>query len=81
MTQPGDPMTGITLHPADAIELAEMLAFISQWLTTDPRLESSFAAFVGHPAYSTRHLRDDLHRFAFLLGSDGEHYLNEPEEP
>ncbi len=67
-------MQDVTLNPADAAELAEMLGFIGQWLACDPRrLEASLARFVGHPAYTTRHLRGDLDRFIFLLGaSDGE---------
>jgi hypothetical protein len=63
----------MTLDAADAAELAEMLTFISEWLARDPRLKSSLADFVGHPAYGISQLRDDLHRFAFLLGgNDGE---------
>jgi hypothetical protein len=34
---------------------------------------ASLEDFVGHPAYGITQLRDDLERFAFLLGgSDGE---------
>ncbi|HEY1915520.1 MAG TPA: hypothetical protein VGH27_08090 [Streptosporangiaceae bacterium] len=71
----------MTLAPADAIELAEMLQFISDWLARDRRhLQASFEDFVGHPAYSTPHLRHDLARFIFLLGgSDGEPLFN-PEQ-
>ena len=77
MTQPGDPMTGVTLHPADAAELADILTFISDWLARDPaRLQPSLAAIIGHPAYTTQHLSDDLDRFVFLLGgSDGDEFL------
>jgi len=51
-----------------------MLQFISQWLARDPgHLAASLARFVGHPAYGLPQLRQDLERFAFLLGgSDGE---------
>jgi hypothetical protein len=71
----------MTLHPADAAELAEMLAFISDWLARDPRLQSSLADFVGDPGYGIPQLRDDLDRFAVLLGgSDGEHYLTGPQD-
>ena len=51
-----------------------MLQFLSQWLDRDPgRLGASLAEFVGHPAYGQAQLRQDLQRFAFLLGgSDGE---------
>jgi hypothetical protein len=65
----------ITLDAADAAELAEMLTFLTQWLSGSQKqiLAESFAAFVGHPAYNTETLCTDLHRFAFLLGAtDGE---------
>jgi len=83
MTQPGDPMPGVTLHPADAAELADILTFISDWLERDPGLfQPSLTAIIGHPAYTTQNLRDDLDRFVFLLGGDGEQFLtSEPGEP
>jgi hypothetical protein len=67
-------VTGVTLAPADAAELAEMLQFLSDWLTRDQdHLEASLEGFAGSCAYGTRQLRDDLARFIFLLGgSDGE---------
>jgi hypothetical protein len=67
-------MPEVSLDAADAAELAEMLQFLSQWLARDPaRLGASLEEFVGHPAYGLPQLRDDLERFAFLLGgSDGE---------
>ncbi len=76
-------MPGVTLDAADAAELAEMLPFLGEWLARDPRLEASLADYTGHPAYGIRHLRDDLDRFAFLLGGgDGEHFLtSDHDEP
>jgi len=67
-------MPEVKLDAVDAAELAEMLQFLSQWLTRDPgRLGESLEQFVGHPAYGITQLRDDLERFVFLLGgSDGE---------
>jgi hypothetical protein len=64
----------VKLNAADAAELAEMLQFLSQWLARDPgHLAASLAQFVGHPAYGITQPRQDLERFAFLLGgSDGE---------
>ena len=64
----------------DAAELAEMLQFISEWLARDPgRLGPSLQDFTGHPAYGTAQLRQDLERFAFLLGgSDGEPLSGHP---
>lgn len=61
----------MTLDTGDAIELAEILSFLSQWLTRDPgRLGASLEEFVGSPAYGLQHLREDLNRFTFLLGHD-----------
>ncbi len=62
------------LDPADAAELTETLQFIARWLASDPaRLTPSLLNYVGHPAYGPEQLRQDLERFAFLLGgSDGE---------
>jgi hypothetical protein len=74
-------MPGITLDPVDAAELAEVLAFLTQWLSGRQKhaLAESFAAFVGHPAYNTDTLGADLRRFVFLLGaSDGEELFGEP---
>ena len=55
-------MPGITLDPVDAAELAEVLTFLTQWLSGRQRqaLAESFAAFVGHPAYNTGTLCADL---------------------
>ena len=39
--------------------------------TAIPAWNFTFARFVGHPAYTTRHLRDDLEKLVFLPdGSD-----------
>ncbi len=64
----------MTLAASDAAELAEMLRFLSDWLAGDQdRVGTSLAGFIGSRAYDTRQLRNDLDRFAFLLGgSDGE---------
>ncbi len=68
-------MPSTSLDTTDAVELAEILQFISDWLDTDAgQLGASLARFVGHPAYHIGVLHDDLARFIFLLGgNDGEH--------
>jgi hypothetical protein len=65
---------GMTLDPADTAELAELLQFLADWLTTHHTpLDASLRAFVGNDAYGAQHLRADLDRFTFLLGgNDGE---------
>ena len=67
-------MPRITLGAADAAELTETLQLLSDWLASDPaRLGPSLEDFIGHPAYGTAQLRQDLERFVFLLGgNDGE---------
>ena len=69
------------LDLGDAAELAEMLTFLTGWLSGSQKqaLHDSFAAFVGHPAYNTDALCADLRRFVFLRGaSDGEELFGEP---
>ena len=63
-------MPEVRLDASDAAELAELLQFLNDWLARDPGLGASLASFVGHPAYGTAQLRQDLDRFVFLLGSD-----------
>ena len=74
-------MPGITLDLSDAVELAETLTFLADWLSGSQKqtLTESLAVFVGHPAYDTGTVCADLHRFVFLLGvSDGEELFGEP---
>lgn len=58
-------MPGITLDLSDAVELAETLTFLADWLSgsQEQALAASLTAFVGHPAYTTDTLCADLHRF------------------
>ena len=73
-------MPRMSLDAVDAAELAELLQFLSQWLSRDPdRLGASLEAFVGHPAYGTAQLRQDLDRFTFLLGGDDGEALFGPD--
>jgi hypothetical protein len=67
-------MPTMNLDAGDAVELAELLQFLHDWLATDAdRLGESLNGFLGNRAYDTGQLRVDLDRFAFLLGgSDGE---------
>jgi hypothetical protein len=74
-------MPQIRLDLGDAAELAQMLTFLTGWLSGSQKhaLAAGFGAYVGHPAYNTDHLCADLHRFAFLLGeTDGEELFGEP---
>ncbi len=74
-------MPSISLDTADAAELAELLAFLTGWLASDPtRLASSLQAFTGHPAYNLGQLRADLGRFTFLFGGNDGDPLYEPRQ-
>ncbi|WP_280499064.1 hypothetical protein [Nocardia farcinica] len=65
--QPSPLFSGLTTD--DAIELAEMLTFIDNWLTgSGPAVAQSFRAFVGADGYALTDLHTDLNRFATLLG-------------
>ena len=67
-------MPSTSLDTADAVELAELLQFLDDWLATDhEQLRTSLARFIGIDGYGVGTLRDDLVRFMFLLGeTDGE---------
>jgi hypothetical protein len=55
----------------DVVDAPSSPSCCSSWVARDPdRLGASLEAFVGHPAYGTAQLRQDLDRFIFLLGGD-----------
>jgi hypothetical protein len=61
----------MSLDPADAMELTQLLQLIADWLDSDPaRLGPSLLDYIGHPAYGLADLHADLDRFTFLLGGD-----------
>jgi hypothetical protein len=66
------PAPQVHLDLTDAAELAEMLTFISQWLTgpDHAQLAASFGRFMGTDGYDLADLRTDLARFTFLPGHD-----------
>jgi hypothetical protein len=62
-------VTEISVGVGDAIELAEMLRFIDDWLAgAGPAVARSFSGFVGSDGYSLEGLRADLDRFVGVLG-------------
>jgi hypothetical protein len=67
-------MPRVPLDAGDAAELAELLQFVRNWLTSDHNhLDISLNIFLGTPGYDLDRLRTDLDRFTFLLrGSDGD---------
>jgi hypothetical protein len=67
----------VTLHAADAVELREMLEFLSDWLQGQPVAASYHRFTFG--LLTVEELRADLARFAFLLGGDGDRLVNGDE--
>ncbi|MGH3801275.1 MAG: hypothetical protein ACRDTD_14285 [Pseudonocardiaceae bacterium] len=64
-------MPNTRLDTSAAVELAELLTLLTDWLAADPdHLNASLTRYIGHPAYGLDQLRTDLHRFVFLLGGD-----------
>ena len=75
MAEPMGPFLG--LDADDAVELGELLAFLSDWLASDPnRLDASLHDYVAAPdhiaaACRIDELRSDIERYArMLLGYD-----------
>lgn len=61
----------VCLDAGDAVELGELLRFVDDWLAGDRAcLAGSLGRFVGSDGYGIDHLRADLSRFGFLLGSN-----------
>lgn len=75
-------MPPTNLDTTDAVELAELLQFLNDWLASDQdAVAASLTRFVGARAYGVDQLRADLDRFAFLLGgNDGERLFNPDTE-
>ena len=74
-------MPDVNLELADAAELAELLTFLTDWLSGSQQqtLTDSLTTFIGHPAYDANNLAADLHRFVLLLGlNDSEQLFGEP---
>lgn len=70
----------VSLDADDAIELAELLEFLTAFLD-DHDIVSALGQFTAW-GYSSEELRADLARFAFLLGGSGERFiLGESERP
>jgi len=62
-----------SLRDEDAVELAEMLEFLHDWIAACPHARASFRRFcLG--LFTVEEIRADLARFAFLLGGDAERY-------
>jgi hypothetical protein len=72
-------MSGVNLAPDHAVELTELLEFLTGWLTSDHHhLNASLISYVGHPAYDANRLKTDLARYIFLLGGDTDGELFQP---
>jgi hypothetical protein len=72
-------MPSLPIDVADAIELAELLELLGNWLESDHA--ASLARFIGSTAYGPASLREDFARFRFLLGATDGEGLFTPGEP
>jgi len=75
----GDRVSGdaapVCLRAEHAVELAELVEFLGDWLDGAPGVVAdSLAGFCGN-GYSTEELRADLARLSFLLGSYSERFV------
>jgi hypothetical protein len=70
---------GVTLDAIDAVELAELLEFVHDWLADAPARVAASLRRHGGPGYGIDDLRADLARFAFLLGGDGERLFGDQQ--
>ncbi len=70
--------TPVTLDAADAVELAELLDFLNDWLHHHRDVAASYRRFT-FGLLTAEELRADLARFSFLLGGQGR-YLDEADE-
>jgi hypothetical protein len=74
-------MPSLPFDVGDAVELAELLEFLSGWLESDRSvLTASLAQFVGVPDYGPDSLREDFARFRFLLDFTGGEGLLPPDD-
>jgi hypothetical protein len=74
-------MPRITLDITDAAELAELLQFLRDWVTSDhDHVDASLKSFIGTPSYDLDQLRVDLDRFVFLLGGDNGELLFQEDQ-
>jgi len=71
--------TTVSLDAADAIELAELLEFLNDWLHHHRDVAASYRRFT-FGLCTLDELCVDLSRFAFLLGGDGHHYHLDGDE-
>jgi hypothetical protein len=72
-------MPGVNLAPDHAVELTELLEFLTAWPASDhDHLNASLIRYVGNPAYDANRLKTDLARFIFLLGGDTDGDLFQP---
>ena len=74
-------MSGHTcLRGEDAVELTELLEFLSDWIDhAHHDLAEALASFTGD-GYTLGELRNDLSRFAFLLGGDADRFVHGAEQ-
>lgn len=68
-------MSGVRLRAEDAVELAELLEFLIDWIEDNYERASRALNLFTAWGYDIDELRGDLARFVFLLGGDGERFV------
>jgi len=65
----------VALRADEAMELAELLEFIDDWLAGAPAPVAESLCRFGSHAYGVADLRADLASFAFLVGGSPERFF------
>jgi hypothetical protein len=65
-------MPAVTLTPADAAELADLLRFLREWIDADEDHLDPLLTHFASTGYDVVHLRVDLARFTSRLSSTGD---------
>ena len=69
----------LTLAAEDAMELAELLEFLAEWIEADPAGVGEVFNRFTDGLFDVCQLQGELVRFAFLLGGDGGRFVSGAE--
>jgi hypothetical protein len=76
------PLTDARIPGSSLCLAISMAQFLDAWLACDhEHLDQSLIRFVGHHAYNINRLREDLGRFAVLLGAEPDPSSQPAQQP